>query len=135
MLAMIFSILGNLCSSICLSVVSLLLFRLFLRSSTGSRSSLFRRMMRASFYFYSSVLNWLRPYVAQISGLDLLAQLPRILSTIGLSLLIGWGGSALVGLSLPTWLLVLLLLHGAYVGWSWEHIILPDDFHLGSRLE
>lgn len=132
---MLVGILGNLCSGICLSVVSLMLFRLFLRSSTGNRSSFFRRMLQASFFFYASVLNRLRPYVAKILPLDLLAPVPRTLSAIGLSVGLGWGVLALVGLSMPTWLLILLLLHGAFVGWSWERIALPDDFHLGTRLE
>jgi hypothetical protein len=135
MFATLVGIFGNLCSGICLSVVSLMLFRLFLRTSAGSRSSWFRRMVRGSYYFYASILGWLRPYVAQILPLDLLSPVPRTLAAIGLSIGFGWGVLTLLGLHMPTWLIILLLLHGLFVGWSWEHTTLPDDFHLGMRLE
>ncbi len=128
-------ILGNLCSGICLSAVSLFLFSLFLRGSIGSRRNLLQRFLSASFYFYASILNRLRPYVGQITGLDLLAPVPRTISTIILSLGLGWGVFVLLGWAIPTWLVILHLLHGTFVGWSWERIVLPDNFHLGTRLE
>lgn len=135
MFATLVGILGNLCSGICLSAVSLLLFSLFFRHSTGSRSNFLQRLLSASFYLYASIFNRLRPYVGQIAGLDLLTPVPRTISAIILSLGLGWIVFALLGWTMPTWLLILLLLHGAFVGWSWQRIILPDNFHMGTRLE
>lgn len=135
MLATLVGILGNLCSGICLSGVSLLLFSMFLRSSTGSRQNPLQRLLSASFYFYASILNRLRPYVGQITSLDLLAPAPRTISTTILSLGLGWIVFVLLGWTMPTWLMILLFLHGAFIGWSWERIVFPDNFHLGTRLE
>lgn len=135
MAATLVGIIGNCFTGICLSAASLLLFRLFLPNSTGNRSSLFRRMLRASYYFYASILYWLRPRVAQVIDLDLLSPVPRTLCTTGFSIGLGWGMLALVGLHMPTWLLILISLHGVVVGWSWERLVRADDFQFGTRLE
>jgi len=135
MFATLVGILGNLCSGICLSAVSMFLFSLFLRGSTGSRRNLLQRILSTSFYFYASILNRLRPHVGQITGLDLLAPIPRTIFSAILSLGFVWVVFELLGWTMPTWLLILLLLHGAFVGWSWQRIILPDSFHMGTRLE
>lgn len=92
-------------------------------------------MLRFTYNLYAGVLTWARPYVAQLTNLDLLAPIPRTVSTVGLSVGVGWGILSLVGISAPTWFLILLVIHGAFVGWVWDGIVRSDDFQLGTRLE
>ena len=48
---------------------------------------------------------------------------------------VGLGILVLFGLTPVGWMVIVLLLHGLFVGLAWEHIITPDDFQLGSRIE
>jgi hypothetical protein len=131
---MLIGILGNLCSSICLSVVSLLLFR-FLLSGRARKSSWLRRFLRGSYFLYASLLSWLRPFLGQALAIDLLAPVPRTLASVALSVGIGLVVLMILGLRMPIWLALLLLAHGLFVGLSWRAIAAPDDFQLGTRLE
>lgn len=123
------------CSGVCLSAASLMLMRWLLPSTTGSRSSWLQRFLRGSYALYAGVLGWLRPYAFQVVGLDLLATIPRILFSLGVSMGFVITAFALIGLRVPAWLLIVALVHGLYVGLAWGEIVRPDEFQFGMRLE
>jgi hypothetical protein len=118
-----------------MSVASILILRLFLPGSLGSRQSWLQRSLRASYHFHSSILRWLRPYVGQTTGIDMLAQFPRSIFTLGLSAAICWAIFEYLNWGIPVWLLLALLAHGLFVGLSWERIERPEGFKFGARLE
>ena len=133
-------ILGNILVGICLSSFGIILMSLLLqlrnlpRMMSGLQNSV-RRLLRFSFEIYSALLKKIRIWVLYYTGIDLLMPIPRTMTTIALSLLIGWGGMSLIGLALADWMIVLLSLHGLFVGLAWEQITTPDDFQLGGRAE
>jgi hypothetical protein len=133
-------ILGNILVGVCLSSFGIILMSLLLqlrnlpRMMSGLQNSV-RRLLRFSFEIYSALLKKIRIWVLYYTGIDLLMPIPRTMTTIALSLLIGWGGMSLIGLALADWMIVLLSLHGLFVGLAWEQITTPDDFQLGGRAE
>ena len=131
MIKIVSRIVGMILGSVCLSIIPMLLFG-FTRRPKGR---FFRRVMRGSFSFYSSIFTALRPYVIQYLGIDILKRLPRILMTGSLSFGIVWGILSLLGMHTGFWIGLFSIAHGLFVGWQWQRIILPEDFQMGARIE
>lgn len=140
MFAFFSRILGTIVIGVCLSSFGMILMSLLLslRNLPRLLASLqngLRRFLRLSFEVYALLIKRVRIWVLYYTGLDLLTPFPRCATTIALSLLIGWGISFVLGFALAGWMLVLLVLHGLFVGLAWEQITTPDDFQLGARVE
>jgi hypothetical protein len=133
-------IISSILVGVCLSSFGIILMSLLLqlrnlpRMLSGLKSSL-RSLLRFSFEIYAALLTRIRVWVLYYTGIDLLMPIPRTMTTISLSLLIGWGGMSLIGLALTGWMVALLSLHGLFIGLAWEQITTPDDFQLGGRAE
>jgi len=111
-------------------ILPILIIKLFSRRREG----LLRRMLRFSFNLYSSLLNWINPYIKGTFGIDLLEGYPRILSSIALSVMIGYGLLSLIHIRLRLWMAVVLIVHGLFIGKEWERILMPKDFNMGARI-
>lgn len=94
-----------------------------------------RGLLRVSFRLYNTIMSPLRVWLYQKSGVDIYAPLPRTLATIVLSLGIGTGIMAIFSLSIRPWILILLGLHGLFIGLVWENILRPEEFQMGVSLE
>jgi len=112
-------------------ILPLLMIKLFSRRKEG----LLRRSLRFSYNLYSSLLKWINPYVLGSLGIDLLHGYPRIVSSIALSVSIGYGLLSLIHLRLRLWMAVVLVLHGLFIGKEWDHINAPRDFQMGARID
>jgi ABC-type spermidine/putrescine transport system permease subunit II len=112
-------------------ILPLLVIKLFSRRKEG----LLRRLLRFSYNLYSSLLKGINPYVVGSLGIDLLDGYPRIVASIALSVLIGYGLLSLIHLRLRMWMAVLLVLHGLFIGKEWDHINAPKDFQMGARID
>ena len=112
-------------------ILPLLVIKLFSRRREG----LLRRLLRFSFNLYSSLLNWINPYILGSFGIDLLEGYPRIISSIALSVMIGYGLLSLIHLRLRLWIAVVLVVHGLFIGREWDHINAPKDFQMGARID
>lgn len=126
---------GTIISSLCISAISVLFFSLFSSRRTKTRGSILRRFLRASYYLYVNLLGWVCPHIERMMGIDLLSPIPRTLASGSLSFGIGWGVLYLLDWPMGTWLVILCLAHGLFVGWSWERIVIPNDFQMGARFE
>ncbi len=111
-------------------ILPILVIKLFSRRREG----LLRRLLRFSYNLYSSLLNWINPYIKGTFGIDLLEGYPRILSSIALSVMIGYGILSLVHFHLRLWMAVVLIVHGLFIGREWDEIITPKDFQMGARI-
>lgn len=140
MFALFSRIISSILVGICLSSFGIILMSIVLqlrhlpRMLSGLRNGL-RSLLRFSFEIYSALLTRVRVWALYYTGIDLLMPIPRTLTTIALSVLIGWGGASLIGLVLSGWMVGLLSLHGLFIGLAWEQITTPDDFQLGGRVE
>jgi hypothetical protein len=114
---------------VCLSSFGIILMSLLLqlrnlpRMMSYLQNSL-RSLLRFSFEIYSALLTRIRVWVLYYSGIDLLMPIPHTMTTIALSLLIGWGGMSLIGLALADRMIALLSLHGLFIG-----LALGTDHH------
>jgi len=98
------------------------------------REGLLRRILRFSYNLYSSLLNWINPYIKGTFGINLLEGYPRILSSIALSIMIGYGLLSLIHVRLRLWMAVVLIVHGLFIGKEWGGILMPKDFNMGARI-
>jgi hypothetical protein len=112
-------------------ILPLLIIKLFSRR----KESLLRRLLRFSYNLYSSLLNWVNPYVLGSFGIDLLEGYPRIVSSIALSVMIGYGLLSLIHIRLRLWMAVVLVVHGLFIGREWDGINAPKDFQMGARID
>lgn len=112
-------------------ILPILIIKLFSRRREG----LLRRSLRFSYNLYSSLLNWINPYIKDSFGVYLLEGYPRIVSSIALSVMIGYGILSLVHIRLRLWMAVVLVVHGLFIGREWDHIIAPKDFQMGARID
>jgi hypothetical protein len=112
-------------------ILPLLIIKLFSRR----KESLLRRLLRFSYNLYSSLLNWVNPYVLSSFGIDLLEGYPRIVSSIALSVMIGYGLLSLIHIRLRLWMAVVLVVHGLFIGREWDGINAPKDFQMGTRID
>lgn len=111
-------------------ILPILIIKLFSRRREG----LLRRLLRFSYNLYSSLLNWINPYIKGMFGLNLLEGYPRIISSIALSVMIGYGVLSLIHIRLRLWMAVVLIVHGLFIGREWDEIIAPKDFQMGARI-
>lgn len=111
-------------------ILPILIIKLFSRRREG----LLRRLLRFSYNLYSSLLNWINPYIKGTFGINLLEGYPRIISSIALSVMIGYGILSLVHFRLRLWMAVVLIVHGLFIGREWDEIIAPKDFQMGARI-
>ena len=125
---------------VCLSAFSItfIILLLMVRNLPGSLRNgrgLLRRFIRMSYELYASLIGWVRVQAIQSIGVDLLRPFPRTLATTSLSFVIGRGTLFLLGISPKTWHIIVIILHGLFVGLAWEKIANPDDFQLGGKRE
>jgi hypothetical protein len=125
-------------SSVCVSAISMVVLNLFIAlvrlpgKITTNQGGL-RRMLRISYELYAAILYKLQPLAFQTLGLDILQKMPRTILTALLSYGIALLVFFIFNLMLPRWLSILALLHGAFIGLTWEQIVTPEDFQLGER--
>ena len=112
-------------------ILPLLIIKLFSRRREG----LLRRLLRFSYNLYSSLLNWINPTIKGSFGIDLLEGYPRIVSSIALSVMIGYGLLSLIHIRLRLWMAVVLVVHGLFIGREWDGINAPKDFQMGARID
>lgn len=127
-------------SSICVSVISMVVLNLFLALIRLSKKVMtnqggFRRLLRISFEMYAAILYKLQPLVLHLLRLDIMQKIPRTILTSLLSYGIALVVFFIFNLALPRWLSIISLLHGAFIGLTWEKIVTPEDFQLGKRIE
>ncbi len=127
-------------SSICISAFSMVVLNIFLalirlpgRMATN-RGGL-RRLLRISYELYAGILFKIRPLASHYLGLDILQKIPRTILTAAFSFGITKAVFMMFGLFLPRWLTILSLLHGSFIGLTWEKIVTPEDFQLGERID
>lgn len=140
MFAFFSRILGTILVGMCLSSFGVLLMTLLLSLRNLPRllanlKNWLRNLLRFSFEIYAALLTRVRVWVLYYTGIDLLLPIPRTMTTIALSLIIGWGGMSLIGFTLTGWMMALLTLHGLFIGLAWDQITTPNDFQLGDRAE
>lgn len=112
-------------------ILPILVIKLFSRRREG----LLRRVLRFSYNLYSSLLNWINPYIMGSFEIDLLEGYPRIICSIALSVMIGYGILSLVHIRLRLWMAVVLIVHGLFIGREWDGINAPKDFNMGVRID
>jgi energy-converting hydrogenase Eha subunit G len=127
-------------SSICISAISMIVLNLFfalirLPGKVMSNRGGLRRLLRISYEVYAAVLYKLQPLAFNYLRLDILQKTPRTILTSLLSYGIVLTGFFVFRLALPRWLAILALLHGVFIGLTWEKIVTPEDFQLGERVD
>ncbi len=127
-------------SSICVSVISMVVLNLFLAlirlpKKVMTNQGGFRRLLRISYEMYAAILYKLQPLVFQLLRLDIMQKVPRTILTSLLSYGIALGVFFIFNLALPRWLAIISILHGAFIGLTWDKIVTPEDFQLGKRIE
>lgn len=127
-------------SSICISAVSMVVLNLFfalirLPGKVMTNQGGLRRMLRISYEMYAAVLFKFQPLVYHYLRLDILQRIPRTVITSLLSYGIVLTVFFVFRLALPRWLAILSILHGAFIGLTWEKIVTPEDFQLGKRVD
>lgn len=111
-----------------------IVFRLLPVSLRAFRFGL-RGLLILSFRLYRLVLRRLAPLVNQSLNINLLAGIPRVLSTILLSVFLGTSSFLVIGRDVTGWTVALFLVHGLLVGLTWEEIEAPGGIQLGVRIE
>ena len=126
-------ILGTVLSSLCLSMIPLLLVGVGRRTRRGS---LLRRFLRFSYRLYAALFERLRPHLMYYTGFDVLhaRQARTFLSTL-LSLGLGWILLSIFHWQIGFWTGLFLLGHGLFIGSQWEQIEVPSEFQMGGRIE
>lgn len=112
-------------------ILPILIIKLFSRRREG----LLRRLLRFSYNLYSSLLNWINPYIMGSFEINLLEGYPRIICSIALSVMIGYGILSLVHIRIRLWMAVVLVVHGLFIGREWDGINAPKDFNMGVRID
>ena len=131
---------GNILVGVCLSMFGLIALNLLLMLRGAPRAlsglwKLLRQLLRFSFMLYAAIYSHIQPWLYHQSGINLSQPVPRTLAAVTLSMGIPCVTLLLFGYSVKGWMVVVLLLHGLFVGLAWDHILTPDDFQLGSRFE
>lgn len=127
-------------SSVCISAVSMIGLNLFfalirLPAKMVTNQGGLRRLLRISYELYAAILYKLRPLVIHYLGMDILQKIPRTFLTSLLSYGIVQLVFFVISFPMPRLLVILSLLHGAFIGLTWEKIITPEDFQLGKRID
>jgi len=140
MLALLSRVFGSVIIGVCLSGFVIILMTLFLgvRNLPGILAALRRfiqAIFRGSFRLYNAILSPVRVWVFQGTGYDIFHPLVRMVCTTVLSIGIGAGLLAIFTLNISTWVLIVLAIHGFFVGLAWENILRSEDFQMGVNLE
>lgn len=127
-------------SSICISAVSMVVLNLFfalirLPGKVMTNQGGLRRLLRISYEMYAAILYKLQPVIFHLLRFDILQKVPRTILTSLLSYGIALVVFFIFNLALPRWLSIISLLHGAFIGLTWEKIVTPEDFQLGKRVD
>ena len=127
-------------SSICISAISMVVLNLFfalirLPGKMMTNQGGLRRLLRVSYEMYAAVLFKLQPLAFNYMRLDILQRIPRTVITSLFSYGIVFTLFFVFRLALPRWLAILSLLHGAFIGLTWEKIVTPEGFQLGERVD
>jgi len=127
-------------SSICISVISMVVLNLFLAlirlpKKVMTNQGGLRRLLRISYEMYAVILYKLQPVIFHLLRLDIMQKVPRTILTSLLSYGIALVVFFVFNLALPRWLSIISLLHGAFIGLTWEKIVTPEDFQLGKRID
>ena len=127
-------------SSICISVISMVVLNLFLAlirlpGKVMTNQGGLRRLLRISYEMYAAILYKLQPVIFHLLRLDIMLKVPRTILTSLLSYGIALVVFFVFNLALPRWLSIISLLHGAFIGLTWEKIVTPEDFQLGKRMD
>jgi hypothetical protein len=93
-----------------------------------------RGLLILSFRLYYLILSQLAPPIERQLGIDVLAGIPRVAATILLSLLLGCLLLLVVGANVTGWAIALFLVHGLFVGLTWDDIEAPGGIQLGVRI-
>jgi hypothetical protein len=140
MWALLSRIFGSIIIGLFLTSFTILLMTLFLsfrnlpKILTNFRQIL-RSLLRGSYRIYNSILSPLRIWVFPRTGIDIFSPLVRALCTTTLSLLIGLGSLTIFSQPILTWEVIILALHGLFIGLAWDGIMRSDDFQMGVNLE
>ena len=94
-----------------------------------------RSLLDSSFHLYRYLLVFLNPYLQTIIHLNLLENPTRAIATILLSLLIGSLLCLLLHWQISLLILIILVLHGAFIGLAWKDFFEPVGLHMGERLQ
>jgi len=140
MFALLSRIIGSILIGVCLSGFVIVLMTLFLgiRNLPGILGTLrrfVRAIFRSSYRLYNATLSPVRAWFFREFGFDIFHPVIRIACSIILSLAIGTILLLLFSQGIPVWILILLALHGLFVGLAWENILRSDDFQMGVNLE
>lgn len=140
MIALLSRIFGSIIIGVCLSGFVIVLMTLFLGTRNlpaivRTLQRVLRSMLRGSYRLYNTALSPVRVWFFRGTGLDIFHPVPRVVSSVILSLGIGIGLLAVFSMELSTWILIALALHGFFIGLAWENILLSDDFQMGVNLE
>jgi len=140
MLALLSRVFGSIVIGVCLSGFVIILMTLFLGvrnlpSILATLQRFVRVIFRGSYRLYSAILSPVRVWAFQGTGYDIFHPVVRMLCTGILSLAIGAGLLAIFSLNISTWILILLAIHGLFVGLAWDNILRSDDFQMGVNLE
>ena len=135
-----FMLLSRIFGALCLFGVVIVLTLLFLSlrnlpAILANGRQLMRWVLRGSYRLYSAFLAPLRTWLYEQTDFDIFQPIVRTVCTVILSL--GFGILLLVLFSqgVPTWILILLALHGLFVGLAWETILRSEEFQTGVNLE
>ena len=131
-----FTLLSRIFGVLCLSSIVIVLTTLFLGARNlpailASVRQLVRDAFRGSYRLYNAILSLLQSWI----GYDLFQPVIRTICTVILSLMIGTGLLGIFSLNIPVWVLIILILHGLFVGLAWENILRSEGFQTGVNLE
>ena len=140
MIALLSRVFGSVIIGTCLSGFVIVLMTIFLGirnlpAIVRTLQRMLRSILRGSYRLYSAVLSPVRIWIFRGTGLDIFHPVPRIVSSVILSLGIGFGVLTVFSMEFSNWILIALALHGLFVGLAWENILLSDDFQMGVNLE
>jgi hypothetical protein len=140
MIALLSRLFGSVIIGVCLSGFVIVLMTLFLGvrnlpNILAVLQRLIRIIFRGSYQFYRFVLSPVRVWFFQAAGIDIFQPIIRMICTLCLSLMIGAGLFTLFSWQISNWYMVVLGVHGFFVGLAWENILRSDEFQMGVNLE
>ncbi|HZK60448.1 MAG TPA: hypothetical protein VFC41_00140 [Anaerovoracaceae bacterium] len=91
--------------------------------------------VRLTYRFYLTILTHTRSFIGQYLNLDIFEKIPRICASVVLSLCLFMLFYWIANISLSIFTIGLAVLHGLFVGYVWDGIIMPDGLHLGENIQ
>lgn len=128
--------LGFCCMSANVLLMSLGVFIRRIPETMAFIQRLSRWGLLVSYRAYRTFINWVAPILHRWTGVDLRSsELPRMGVTTILSVGLGLGLLALVGLPVSVASAILFGLHGLLVGGLWDELEEPGGIRLGERIQ